>query len=66
MFVRAVQVYDSNWIYLQLDANTYLEKKDLTFLEEYISATTSLVTPKYYAMRTVEQLVDTSSSNLDL
>ena len=28
----------------------YLEKRDLTFLEEYISATTSTGTPKYYAM----------------
>ena len=31
-------------------ANTYLEKRDITFLEEYISANTSTGTPKYYAM----------------
>ena len=40
VFVRAVQVYTATGS-TYTGANTYLEKKDLTFLEEYISATTS-------------------------
>jgi hypothetical protein len=44
-------------------ANTYLEKKDLTFLEEYISATTSTGTPKYYAMLDTGATGESSSNS---
>jgi hypothetical protein len=51
VFVRAVQVYTATGS-TYTGANTYLEKKDLTFLEEYISATTSTGTPKYAMLDT--------------
>ena len=44
-------------------ANTYLEKRDLTFLEEYISATTSTGTPKYYAMLDTGATGESSSNS---
>ena len=49
LFIRAIQVYDST------SATTgamYLEKKDVTYLQEYISSTESAKRgkPKYYAM----------------
>ena len=47
--VRAVQVYTSTSV--TTGANVFLEKKDLTFLEEYVSANTSTGSPKYYAMK---------------
>ena len=49
VFIRAVQVYTATGSTFT-GANTYLEKRDITFLEEYISATTTTGTPKYYAM----------------
>ena len=49
VFIRAVQVYTATGSTFT-GANSYLEKRDITFLEEYISATTSTGTPKYYAM----------------
>ena len=41
----------------------YLEKRDLTFLEEYISATTSTGTPKYYAMLDTGATGESSSNS---
>jgi len=49
LVVRAVQVYTSTSV--TTGANVFLEKKDLTFLEEYVSANTDSGTPKYYAMK---------------
>ena len=50
LFIRAIQVYDSTSD--ATGANTYLEKKDVTYLQEYISSTESAKRgkPKYYAM----------------
>jgi len=50
VFIRAIQVYDSTSA--TTGANTYLEKKDITYLQEYISSTESSKRgqPKYYAM----------------
>jgi hypothetical protein len=50
LFIRAIQVYDSTSA--TTGANTYLEKKDITYLQEYISSTesSSRGKPKYYAM----------------
>ena len=49
LVVRALQVYTSTSV--TTGANVFLEKKDLTFLEEYVSANTSTGSPKYYAMK---------------
>ena len=49
LVIRAVQVYDSTSV--TTGANVFLEKKDMTFLEEYVSANTSTGKPKYYAMK---------------
>ena len=49
LVVRGVQVYDSTSV--TTGTNIWLEKKDLTFLEEYSSANTSTAKPKYYAMK---------------
>ena len=49
LVVRAVQVYTSTSV--TTGANVFLEKKDMTFLEEYVSANTSTGKPKYYAMK---------------
>ena len=49
LFVRGVQVYDSTSV--TTGANIWLEKRDLSFLEEYVSANTSTGKPKYYAMK---------------
>ena len=49
LVVRAVQVYTSTSV--TTGANVFLEKKDLTFLEEYSSANTTTAKPKYYAMK---------------
>jgi len=59
VFVRAVQVYTATGS-TYTGANTYLEKKDLTFLEEYISATTSTGTPKYNAAPALLENDDTN------
>ena len=49
LFVRGVQVYDSTSV--TTGSNVWLEKKDVTFLEEYVAANTSTGKPKYYAMK---------------
>ena len=50
LFIRAVQVYDSTSA--TTGANVFLQKKDVTYLQEYISSTESAKRgqPKYYAM----------------
>ena len=50
LFIRAIQVYDSTSV--TTGANVFLEKKDITYLQEYVSSTASSVRgqPKYYAM----------------
>ena len=50
LFIRAIQVYDSTSA--TTGANVYLEKNDVTYLQEYISSTESSKRgqPKYYAM----------------
>jgi len=50
LFVRGIQVYDSNSAIT--GANTWLEKKDVTYLQEYVSSTASdkRGKPKYYSM----------------
>ena len=60
LFVRAVQVADSTSAF---NNPIYLEKKDVTFLEEYISATTSTGTPKYYAMLDTGATGESSSNS---
>ena len=49
LFVRAVQVYTSTSV--TTGANVFLEKKDMSYLEEYVAANTDTGTPKYYAMK---------------
>jgi hypothetical protein len=50
LFIRAIQVYDSTSA--TTGPNTYLEKKDITYLQEYVPSTESSKRgkPKYYAM----------------
>ena len=50
VFIRGIQVYDSTSA--TTGANVWLEKKDITFLQEYVSSTESAKRgqPKYYAM----------------
>jgi hypothetical protein len=50
LFVRGIQVYDSTSAIT--GANIWLEKKDITYLQEYVSSTESAKRgqPKYYAM----------------
>tara|TARA_A100001011_G_scaffold360520_1_gene407880 strand:- start:91 stop:798 length:708 start_codon:yes stop_codon:yes gene_type:complete len=50
LFIRAIQVYDSTSA--TTGANVFLEKKDITYLQEYVSSTESAKRgqPKYYAM----------------
>ena len=50
LFVKGVQVYDSTSA--ATGSNTYLEKKDETYLQEYVPSTESAKRgkPKYYAM----------------
>ena len=48
LFVKGVQVYDSTSA--STGTNTWLEKKDESYLQEYIPAETSRGKPKYYAM----------------
>ena len=62
VFVRAVQVYTATGSTFT-GANSYLEKRDITFLEEYISATTSTGTPKYYAMLDTGATGESSSNS---
>ena len=50
VFIRGIQVYDSTSA--TTGANVWLEKKDITYLQEYVSSTASAKRgqPKYYAM----------------
>jgi len=48
LFVRGVQVYTSTPT--ATGANSWLEKRDISFLREYDAAETTTGTPKYYAM----------------
>jgi len=50
LFIRGIQVYDSTSSIA--GANTWLEKKDVTYLQEYVPSTESAKRgqPKYYAM----------------
>ena len=62
VFIRAVQVYTATGS-TRTGNNTYLQKKDLTFLEEYIAATTSTGSPKYYAMLDTGATGESSSNS---
>ena len=50
VFIRGIQVYDSTSA--TTGSNVWLEKKDVTYLQEYVSSTASAKRgqPKYYAM----------------
>ena len=48
LFVRGVQVYTSTSV--ATGANSWLDKKDISYLREYDAAQTTTGTPKYYAM----------------
>ena len=50
VFIRGIQVYDSTSA--TTGSNVWLEKKDITYLQEYVSSTESAKRgqPKYYAM----------------
>jgi hypothetical protein len=50
VFIRAIQVYDSTSAVT--GSNVFLEKKDISYLQEYVSSTASAKRgqPKYYAM----------------
>ena len=48
LFVRGLQVYTSTTA--ATGANSFLEKKDISFIREYDAAETTTGTPKYYAM----------------
>ena len=50
LFIRGIQVYDSTSAIT--GANVWLEKKDVTYLQEYVPSTESAKRgqPKYYAM----------------
>tara|TARA_R100001530_G_scaffold60851_1_gene43959 strand:+ start:211 stop:918 length:708 start_codon:yes stop_codon:yes gene_type:complete len=49
LFTRGIQVYTSTDGTTISGTNVWLEKKDQTYLNEYIAANTSTGTPKYYA-----------------
>ena len=48
LFIRGIQVYTSTTA--ATGANSWLEKKDISYLREYDAAETTTGTPKYYAM----------------
>jgi len=48
LFVRGLQVYTSTTV--ATGANSWLEKKDISYLREYDAAETTTGTPKYYAL----------------
>ena len=48
LFVRGLQVYTSTTV--ATGANSFLLKKDISYLREYDAAETTTGTPKYYAM----------------
>ena len=67
LFVKGVQVYDSTSA--ATGSNTYLEKKDETYLQEYVPSTESSKRgkPKYYAMfGGATGVTDTTSGRLFL
>jgi hypothetical protein len=67
LFVKGVQVYDSNSS--STGSNTWLEKKDETYLQEYQPSTESAdrAKPKYYAMfGGATGVTDTTSGRLFL
>jgi hypothetical protein len=48
LFIRGIQVYTSTTA--ATGANSWLQKKDISYLREYDAAETTTGTPKYYAM----------------
>jgi len=48
LFIRGIQVYTSTSV--TTGANSWLIKKDVSYLREYDTAETTTGTPKYYAM----------------
>ena len=48
LFIRGIQVYESTSV--ATGTNSWLTKKDITYLREYDAAETTTGTPKYYAM----------------
>ena len=60
LFVRGLQVYTSTSA--ATGANSWLEKKDISFLREYDTAETTTGTPKYYAMSGGAEGVGATSS----
>jgi len=60
LFVRGLQVYTSTSA--ATGANSWLEKKDISFLREYDAAETTTGTPKYYAMSGGAEGVGATSS----
>ena len=48
LFIRGLQVYTSTSV--ATGANSFLIKKDISYLREYDAAETTTGTPKYYAM----------------
>ena len=67
VFIRAIQVYDSTSA--STGANTWLEKKDETYLQEFEPSTESAARakPKYYAMfGGATGITDTTSGRLFL
>jgi len=60
LFVRGLQVYTSTTA--ATGANSWLEKKDISFLREYDAAETTTGTPKYYAMSGGAEGVGATSS----
>ena len=47
LFIRGIQVYESTTV--ATGTNSWLEKKDISYLREYDTAETTTGTPKYYA-----------------
>ena len=60
LFVRGLQVYTSTPA--ATGANSWLEKKDISFLREYDAAETTTGTPKYYAMSGEAEGIGATSS----
>jgi len=60
LFVRGLQVYTSTSV--ATGANSWLEKKDISFLREYDAAETTTGSPKYYAMSGGAEGVGATSS----
>jgi len=60
LFVRGVQVYESTSV--ATGTNSWLTKKDITYLREYDAAETTTGTPKYYAMSGEAEGIGATSS----